>query len=195
MYKKALIVSFLVAVVALAAPAAGVSAKPQGPEICINGLNYAPSSTQLVGGSNDGFMAEGEGTIDCGAVAACHNAGLDGGTVTFQQAFYLPEIDTTSAGTAVKRARTAGLMQPPGEYPALKFAGTGSGAAVCAAGVCQVALTFSTSVKRGAKMVFVIQIEYTGEGYAETFGGSAKGYGASTSNGGDWTLFFKRPKK
>lgn len=90
MYKKIAVMLFLVAMVF--APASDACAKPKGAEIYVKDLNYISSSTQTVGENNDGFMAEGEGWIDCNGVQACEDAGLHGQTVTIKQGFKI-EVD------------------------------------------------------------------------------------------------------
>jgi hypothetical protein len=154
-------------------PLTNAFAKPNAPVIIMKELSYATSSTQTMGGSNDVFMADVGGWIDCNGVEACYSAGLDGGTVTLQQAFWkLPDMDSYSEGMLVENIRTAGKIKLPGEYPVVKFRGKGSGSAECLEDVCHFTFEFNTKTKGGMQLVFRINIDHTSAGWAEEFEGN-----------------------
>lgn len=167
MYKKIAVMLFLVAMVF--APVSEVYAKPKGDVILIRDLHYIASSTQTVGGNNDGFMAEGEGWIDCNGVSACEDAGLHGQTATVKQMFGV-QVDGIDYGNF--KARTAGVLQLPGEYPPIRFKGKGRGTAECDGDVCHLTITFKTNIKGGGKLFCRLDIDHTSAGFASQFTGA-----------------------
>ena len=164
MRKRIVIALSLLAVLVLL-PVSSVLAKPKTP-ILITGLSYhsrAPMTTRV-----PGFVAEGEGTIDCNGIAACIDAGLDEETVTIVQAFWLDK--KLSDDSAIIPTRTAGTIQLPGELPAIAFKGKGTGTAECVEGVCRSSLVLDTRTKRG-KLIFRLDIDHSSAGVIDSMEG------------------------
>ena len=161
---RKIVIAFSLLTVLVLMPVSSVLAKPKTTTL-ITGLSYstrAPITTRV-------FIADGEGTIDCNQVAACVDAELDGGIVTIEQVFVLGKHSL--GDSAMGPIRTAGRIQPPGEFPAIAFKGKGAGTTECVEGVCRSSLVLTTKTKWGGKLIFRLDIDHSSAGVIDSMEG------------------------
>lgn len=167
MFKKVVIALLLVAVTL--APVSSVEAKPKGSGILIEDIVYTVKDVpDFIAKRIKGpvLYGEGEGTINCNGVAVCEDAGLHGQTVIIKQAIR-PSLELLDF-----KARTAGRILLPGEYPAINFKGKGKGTAECTDDVCHLTMEFDARTKRGGTIISRIDIDFTSAGWSSQFTGA-----------------------